>query len=376
MLIVPDTNALFGDPLMLSDHSQKILALSQDAESAFVMSPVVVGEIRRQYLENHAVAAKTMSAQLRRFARTSGVDADQAAEAVQALGPAAEAAWKSRVDGLVGAGAWRLAEWPDCRADELVARELERRRPFIVTDKGSIGLRDTLIWLGVVQLLEETSEEPIVFVTKDNGFLDKSGLHSDLAQDLVDAGIDDDRLHIVTSLGALTPVLTQEISRVEDERSDRLGWRTAAIIGRIHDMLADLPLADYAPVWDEREGGLADPAFDLNVPTDVDEWTEVTSTDDTDELDFPEELHLGPGDLELEFQTSLQLEGFMHKSDWYLSETEDLVLADSDWNDQYVVVQVERKVTFRIKIMLGDEDDDVEIEDVLAVTFNNDFVPA
>lgn len=77
---------------------------------------------------------------------------------------------------------------PDTPHEHLIARAVERRRPF--NDKGS-GYRDALIWESVLELLERGSE-PVALISNDRDAFpekrDKPKLAADLVRELRDRG--------------------------------------------------------------------------------------------------------------------------------------------------------------------------------------------
>jgi hypothetical protein len=69
-----------------------------------------------------------------------------------------------------------------------VKRELDYRRPFLRKEVGTIGHRDTVIWLGLVELAKSFPGDTIFFVTNDDGFKENKKLHPELIAEIETAG--------------------------------------------------------------------------------------------------------------------------------------------------------------------------------------------
>lgn len=207
LLIYPDSNSFHGLRRMTGTGAKQFLdSLRSDAVEVR-LSPVVIAEVQRQEREAIAADCAKITKAVKDFARqfprsdmaaltreagtlTTSIQADD-----NALSP------------LVEHDACSITPYPSSTAEELVARELERRHPTMLKDSQSIGLRDQVIWDGCRELLRATqaSGDRVVFVTKDKGFLnDSGGLHPDLLEDLNADGIDADRLTVVSSLPEAT----------------------------------------------------------------------------------------------------------------------------------------------------------------------------
>lgn len=97
-----------------------------------------------------------------------------------------------------------ILEYPNILHKEIVARALQRRKPF--KSDGS-GYRDTLIWETIIEKLKEEGG-PFAFVTADKrDFGEGPELPEHLMQDLINIGITADQIQIYPSLDALTSEL-------------------------------------------------------------------------------------------------------------------------------------------------------------------------
>lgn len=165
--------------------SQELLGQLFANEVEVVLSPVVIAEAQRQAAETAAASSDEVAAVIAAVTRRHAISPDAHTMAVQPLRDAISTTGSEALAPLLAHPACRVAEWPDVSAKELVRRELERRPPTSLKDGQSTGLRDTIIWHGLLELhgtLEEHDE--ILFVTNDKGFLKDGDLAPELRAEL------------------------------------------------------------------------------------------------------------------------------------------------------------------------------------------------
>lgn len=182
IVIYPDTNALYGDPRMRGRTSQDLLSVLEPGKVEVWLSPVVVAEVERKLRESAAEAAKDIESALgkmpHQFDRVDTslvekVTTPLITQAQQALTP------------LLAHPACKVLDWSNVSAQELVQRELERRKPTLLKGTQSIGLRDTVIWHDLLDMLSDlTFIDEVIFVTADGGYLSDGELDSSLAREL------------------------------------------------------------------------------------------------------------------------------------------------------------------------------------------------
>lgn len=99
--------------------------------------------------------------------------------------------------------------------DALVERDFNAQRPFTLKNGQTIGLRDTVIWLGALRTLNDKRVEKVLFVTRDKAFLDEAdALHPDLLEDLKEQGIEPGRLELCGNLGEAADWIIQNSTNV------------------------------------------------------------------------------------------------------------------------------------------------------------------
>lgn len=222
------------------------------------LSPVVLAEVQRQEQETVEKECTEIATSVKTFSRrfpdqnmeALTHEADVLAIALQrdarALGP------------LLDHSACGVTHYPASTAEQLVAREMTRRRPTLLKDSQSIGLRDQVIWDGCRDLLRATQPtgDPVIFVTNDNGFLDDSkALHQDLLDDLAADGTNANRVTVVSSLAEAT-VKAERYRELINNRDVTIAIEAfdylAGLEGhRWNDSIGDLSEAPLHGLYDE-----------------------------------------------------------------------------------------------------------------------------
>ncbi|MFF2485145.1 PIN domain-containing protein [Microbacterium sp. NPDC058062] len=220
LLIFPDTNAFFSDYLMRGDASQAFLRLLKRGSVTVSLSPVVVAEANRHLRENVEKLVRELRGSLANVRRsfpiddelteglTGSIESELMGHSVGALRP------------LLEHDACGLLDWSAVRAEELVQRELDRRKPNLETGSGqSIGLRDAVIWHDFLDALARLdAEDTAVFVSNDKAFAESGAFHGNLIDEIEAlSSIPSDNVKVVTTLGEAL----QEIRRFAQLISDR-----------------------------------------------------------------------------------------------------------------------------------------------------------
>lgn len=357
MRIVLDTNSLFDDPVMVRQDAERVLRLLKPAEATLVFSPVVRAELERKRQDDVKDLRRTIFSRVRKLSALGGVDSKKLVTGIDDLARAATQRWTERWEEISALPQVEFAPWPTINAQSMAERELGRRRPFLDKEAGTVGHRDALIWLTVLELAEEDPTEEIVLVTADQGFLSKGGLHEHLIQDLVELGANG----IVTHTTSLARVA--ELLQSEADQSGWEAWREAAAASVLHDELRALDSGAFTPKWDERSGGTLEPTFDIGLSTIGDDW-ELADVDGPENLVL-EHAPYGAGDITCTFKADLYLSGFMDKSEWYSDDHPEVNLWDADWNDHVVSVEAERRVEFTARLHIDDDDETLTLDEIV-----------
>lgn len=353
MKVLLDSNALHGDLAMVQTRSQRMLRLLAPAEAVLVFSPLVLAELERQRLEEVADLRDSVGSRLRRLGRLAGADVGEVVADVNEIADRGAKRWRERWEEVLSSANVELAGWPAIDSKSMAERELSRRRPFLDREPGTIGHRDTLIWLSVVELVREAVDEEVVFVTSDRGFLDGRELHPDLAADLRPAEMD--RLTVVRDINELSALL------VAADTGAWRDWREPEIENLIAEKIAALTASDFTPAYDPREGDYGAPTFDIGLPHTGHDWT-------LEHIEGPTDLHIeqseyGTSTVSCTFNVAVTLGGFMDKWEWYGAEHPEVDLWDGDWNDHLVAIEATPLVHMSATVRVSDDTQTVDFVD-------------
>lgn len=375
LIIFPDANALFGDPLLTKDGGRALLGALRPGAAEMHISPVVMAELARQRADRVRTEAEGVRARLEKLGRLASADPKPAVDATDALVSEALQWGDRRWAEITGAPAVVALPWPQTPLRELVERELARRRPYIDKKDGSIGQRDTVIWLGLLAVAEDRPHDDIVFVTADNGFLDRHALHPDLMDDLRAASVA--RVpKVLNSLEAAKELVDDAVARAAAPAAaphaqatlDAAAWRRAAVVEAAHEFCQSLAELPWIPEFDPRDGGDEPPPYDADLPPQLTEVHVVqtegpldTRVDDLSDAD-------ADADATATFDVAVYFDGFIDKADWYTDDIDGVDLWDGDWNDYVVNVTAARRLTFAADVLVSGDDAEVTSARLVAVS--------
>lgn len=327
-----------------------MLALLGPADAVLVFSPMVFAELERQRLEEIADLRESTASRLKKLGRLAGVETSLIIAEVDEAASEGARRWHKRWEEVFSSADVELAEWPEVDSKSMAERELSRRRPFWDKEPGTIGHRDTLIWMSVLELVRKAVDEVVVFVTADKGFLEGTELHPDLIADLEASELD--RLKVVQDLNELTQLL------VSADTGAWRDWRELAIQNVIAEEISRLAASDFTPAFDAREGDFAAATFNVGLPHTGHDWA-------LEHIEGPTDLKIGQAEygnseVTCTFDIALTLGGFMDKWEWYGAEHPGVDLWDGDWNDHLVAIEASPEVHMSATVLVSDQDQEVE----------------
>jgi len=367
-----DSNSLHGDRLLSKPRlGERLLNQVAEGRCQLHLSPVVIGELSRQELAELNLHHKELDTRINRIDKAHG-DTDQLREQLQTFVANAEALIEARYRELADGGGVFIEQWPSYSGEEIVKRELEDRRPFLRKEAGTIGHRDTVIWLGLVELAKSHPDDMIFFVTNDDGFKKDKKLHPDLAADLTEAGIRVERIRLFPEIYPLLEYLANVEAVEEDEDDEELSdtpdlasWR-AAVTQALWEY--NETLKDFA--WTRKpshDGDWYEPDWEIGLPRSLEDAELVA-------IDGPFEVSIGADQVMLDelvtctHQVQLSISGFMAKWDWYdLDDDSDVTLVDGDWNDHYVVLDAAPTIQLTTKVIYDALTGEASVEELKSV---------
>lgn len=251
IVIYPDTNALHADLLMRRKFSSEFLELLDEGVVEVRLSPVVVAEAGRQVREIVEATRKEITTSIAKAKRALGLSESTTKALISTLAGEIAAVGDKALAPLLAHDACVVIEWSDVRAQDLVERELERRKPVLEKSGQSVGLRDTIIWHGLLDLLDalDSGDDFVIFVSADSGFTNDGALHDELEEEVDGGWWGGNRLRMATSLAAAV----LEARKLANLIGEREGTLSAALINYIESFdgsewgffLRDLNVSDY-----------------------------------------------------------------------------------------------------------------------------------
>lgn len=361
ILVCVDANALHRDPLLLKTFSERLLAHASAGTCEVHLSPVVLSELDRTLRDYVGGEHDAVQTRIKSVGDRCQLPVTEILEELDTLRTTVQQRVEARREELRNMPGVFVQPWPPKSVQQVVERELGRRRPFVDIEKmGTIGHRDTIIWLGVLQLAASRPNDDVIFVTKDKGFLDKDNLHHHLQEDLVEAGVALTRVKRMSDLYFVVTFLDKAA-----ETDQRRATARAAIRQALHEYNEALAKDEqWGWEWDLRDGDLREPSFNAELPREMEEVNVInveTLLDITIRPDAPETGQT----VECIHQLLISFSGLMTKSDWYTHDYLGLELWDPDHNDHYVSVEAHRVLELTTEVKYDPTTDEARVNALL-----------
>lgn len=243
---------------------------------------------------------------------------------------------------------------PEVSHQEVLDRALQRRRPFDA--EGRDGYRDVLIWHSLLDVIER-GYAGIVFVTNNTSDFctgKPPALQPELLHEI--ANVSPEAMTVVAAtvseVGArvdelerhLAAEVDKELLPVFEQPSDK------AVLGALTQCV-DVIVAGVEPPTPGRWGKDLSHGWQFHSILE-EEPVDVLSIDlDNSTLVYAQDGENWAG-FTATIQATVTLDGFAYKGDVYTTESVDVEVQDSDWNDHYMHVYEHHlaKLTFRLAL--------------------------
>lgn len=348
-LVFVDANALHGLKAFTKPHFKTVLALSKTNHVRLVMPEVVVHELARQGAKEFNGKHSTLRNAVQGFndvigdAQTMGV---AVAPAVVTSSTPPLTSREEFFDAMTAFLHSRKAETPthpDMSVEELLARDLDYRKPFAENGKG---FRDALIWATIRDMCNALTIPDVatVFVTKNyTDFCSGQGksLHNHLREELAP----EQPFDVVEDLAALLEhsdikPLTESL-RVLDQTFTR-----ERLEGLVDAALSDLDGQDLEQSIGVYEGDgftsipinteLSDTAFGEIMPENDTIEHDVFRTGDADEMT-----------IRVTVDADCSIEGFLDKADYFAHGSDSFTYSE-DWNRHTMRASEPHRIRFTL----------------------------
>ncbi len=247
-----------------------------------------------------------------------------------------------------------LLPYPQVTHQEVVQRDLDKRRPFREFEHGTTGYRDTLIWETVLELCEKmryNMDKIVLLSNNTHDFGTKGKLHRHLIEDCAKHGYGEDKVKL---LSAFHDFINNEILPASKKLENTIlnAWKAGEIdlweVVREHVNERELTSTlefDYA--GDRRRYTPA-----------CYETTEVTGIYTPGNYCIYDFRQLPKGDLLVSVRVDLRVgvDCFIFKGDLPLIDDDEMpYIFDNDWNDHYVAASDEAELTVQYDILIDSE---------------------
>lgn len=349
-IIYPDTNAIHGDHYWRGPKFEILRSLGIEYANVEVwISPVVSAELARQRQRDLDKLKKAASDQARQFRDLTG---DTTIDTLLAELQTHVDQTSKEVSERYFAEPWlSVRGWPNVSTQRLVERDLGPVRPFAHIDPNakrpeSKGLRDAIIWEGLLAALDDEPDATFVFVTEDGAaFVDRSDkanprLAPELVAEIEARGYRRDQVswvpNVVGAQRFLEPLLEHDGKP-----------RDFVAFGLIVEWAEERSMDDLVGHWNsqiEEMTGL-DLDFDIGVPTEggFEDWhLEVHSAATTP----------AAPNATWDLLATVDFKALVFKADYYTSsdaEASEYVLL-GERNDHYFEIAVTRELSIRVLV--------------------------
>ena len=364
MKVILDTNIIFSD-FHLKGAKIKSLCESVKLTGDTVHIPkVVVDESVNKYWEKILECKLVIDREMSNFKRLTGrVVGDNPISKEFTLEEFRQ--YKDIFEKRLRELGINIIPYPSISHQELVKRDLARKKPFQETGKG---YRDALIWESVKSICEESLslfENPkIIFVNKNHkDFCEKGLLHPDLKEDLVNNGINEDDVRVIEDIEIFIREYIKPKQTILKKIQEKLNTNkqhnkidlNTEINNRITDFLLHREFDhEESPFRQEFENpfvaDLGEPSFTV---------TEVRQ--------ISEEKIL----VEVEVEVNCYFDFFIFKSDAICMEEDELpYIWDSDWNKHYMAASKAMPVRLKVTLIVNSSFEEI-LSDNIEITYNH-----
>lgn len=360
MKVIFDTNIIFSDFHLKGARIKNLCESVKSTGDTVHIPEVVVDESINKYREKTRECKLKIDRGISDFKRLTGKDVEDNPISDEFILKESEKYARSFKKQLQELGI-KIIPYPSISHQELVKRDLARKKPFQETGKG---YRDALIWESVKSICEKSLslfENPkIIFVNKNHkDFCEEGLLHPDLKEDLVNNGINEDYVRVIEDIDIFIKEYIKPkqkiLKNIQEELNANKQYNGIYLNTEINNRITEFLLHrefDYeeSPFRQEFENpsvvGINEPSFT------------VMEVRQISEEEFFVEVKI---DVDCEFNF------FIFKSDAMCMDEDELpYIWDSDWNKHYMAASKTIPIKLKVTLIVNSSfeavlSDDIEI---------------
>lgn len=360
MKVILDTNIIFSDFHLKGARIKNLCESVKSTGDTVHIPEVVVDESINKYRKKTRECKLKIDRGISDFKRLTGKDVEDNPISDEFILKESEKYARSFKKQLQELGI-KIIPYPSISHQELVKRDLARKKPFQETGKG---YRDALIWESVKSICEKSLslfENPkIIFVNKNHkDFCEEGLLHPDLKEDLVNNGINEDYVRVIEDIDIFIKEYIKPkqkiLKNIQEELNANKQYNGIYLNTEINNRITEFLLHrefDYeeSPFRQEFENpsvvGINEPSFT------------VMEVRQISEEEFFVEVKI---DVDCEFNF------FIFKSDAMCMDEDELpYIWDSDWNKHYMAASKTIPIKLKVTLIVNSSfeavlSDDIEI---------------
>lgn len=360
MKVILDTNIIFSDFHLKGARIKNLCESVKSTGDTVHIPEVVVDESINKYREKTRECKLKIDRGISNFKRLTGKDVEDNPISDEFILKESEKYARSFKKQLQELGI-KIIPYPSISHQELVKRDLARKKPFQETGKG---YRDALIWESVKSICEKSLslfENPkIIFVNKNHkDFCEEGLLHPDLKEDLVNNGINEDYVRVIEDIDIFIKEYIKPkqkiLKNIQEELNANKQYNGIYLNTEINNRITEFLLHrefDYeeSPFRQEFENpsvvGINEPSFT------------VMEVRQISEEEFLVEVKI---DVDCEFNF------FIFKNDAMCMDEDELpYIWDSDWNKHYMAASKTIPIKLKVTLIVNSSfeailSDDIEI---------------
>lgn len=375
LLAILDTNAVFSDRAFRGGVTGRLLALSRRGLITLAVPEVVLLEVARQHrteILGRIDQLTQLPRKVEEAARVLELDAWEVWVSSPLVSFDSEQIWTSYQTSLrtrLDDARVEVLPIPAVDHKDLLERDLGGRAPF---DSSGKGYRDALIWHSILEHLQSTDCERIVFITNDNDF-GVNGLDASLRSELPP---DATELEVMTSVKQLLddPMIKQLESKLREQLENPPDPSREEL--------------EPDPAW-ARNASLVETAVQAAVEGIYHQWVEITTAtrtglgiaDEIDDLELEDAYTDSDADFEwnpyeqldttllaqASIDASATFSGTVVKSDAAVLADDDIYVEEWDHNTAQVTFERDVRLVFDLKFdVLSQSVDDIRLTSVEA----------
>lgn len=360
MKVILDTNIIFSDFHLKGARIKNLCESVKSTGDTVHIPEVVVDESINKYRKKTRECKLKIDRGISDFKRLTGKDVEDNPISDEFILKESEKYARSFKKQLQELGI-KIIPYPSISHQELVKRDLARKKPFQETGKG---YRDALIWESVKSICEKSLslfENPkIIFVNKNHkDFCEEGLLHPDLKEDLVNNGINEDYVRVIEDIDIFIKEYIKPkqkiLKNIQEELNANKQYNGIYLNTEINNRITEFLLHrefDYeeSPFRQEFENpsvvGINEPSFT------------VMEVRQISEEEFFVEVKI---DVDCEFNF------FIFKNDAMCMDEDELpYIWDSDWNKHYMAASKTIPIKLKETLIVNSSfeavlSDDIEI---------------